>query len=350
MTQTFIPQEVIRRKRDNHELTIAEIGIFVQHLASGELGNEQVGAFAMAVFLNGMADAETVALTKAMRDSGQVLEWSGLQGPVIDKHSTGGVGDKLSLLIAPILAECGAFVPMISGRGLGHTGGTLDKLDSIPGYNSTPSLETLRTTVRDVGCAIVGQTNELAPADRRLYAIRDVTATVESIPLITSSILSKKLAAGLDVLVMDVKYGSGAFMVEFTRAQQLAQTIVNVAGGAGVRCSAILSDMGRCLGRTAGNALEVLEAVQVLKGEIYDRDMIDLSLALCAEALAQADLASNQKQGMEQAKAALQSGKAAERFARMIEAMGGPSNFVENPERHLSGASGRTSILERASD
>ena len=234
-----------------------------------------------------MSPAERVALTGAMTRSGDVLDWSsaGLSGPVLDKHSTGGVGDKVSLLLAPILAACGAFVPMISGRGLGHTGGTLDKLEAIPGYDVTPSNDRLREVVAGVGCAIVGQTARLAPADRRLYAIRDATGTVESIPLIVGSILSKKLAAGLDALVMDVKVGSGAMLPELDRARELAQAIVEVAVGNGMPTVALLTDMNQVLGRTAGNAVEVRESIDHLTGAARDERLLEVTLALCAEVL-----------------------------------------------------------------
>ena len=262
----FIPQEIIRAKRDKRSLYSAEIEFFVKGLTDGSLSEGQVAAFAMAVFFQGLERAECVALTRAMTNSGSVLDWSCLDRPVLDKHSTGGVGDKVSLKLAPILVACGAAVPMISGRGLGHTGGTLDKLDSIPGYDSVPDLAKFRQVVAEVGCAIIGQTSELAPADRRLYAIRDVTATVESIPLITASILSKKLAAGLQSLVMDVKVGNGAFMAELDDARTLARSIVEVANGAGLACSALITDMNQVLGRTAGNALELRETVDYLTG------------------------------------------------------------------------------------
>src|SRR3954468_21583842 len=242
----YLPQEIIRAQRDGNELAAEEIEFFVQGMTRGGIAEGQVAALAMAVFLRGMTRAETVALTLAMRDSGQVLDWRGLPGPVVDKHSTGGVGDKVSLILAPVLAACGAFVPMLSGRGLGHTGGTLDKLESIPGYTTRPDLERLRQVVRTAGCAIIGQTDDLAPADQRLYAIRDVTATVESIPLITASILAKKLAGGLQALVMDVKTGSGAFMPTHEQAEALAQSIVGVARGAGLPATALLTEMGQC--------------------------------------------------------------------------------------------------------
>src|SRR4051812_26169595 len=255
----MLPNEVIRRKRDGNALSADEIAFLVGGITDGGLSDAQVGALAMALFLRGLEGEERVALTRAMRDSGSVLEWD-LDRPVLDKHSTGGVGDKVSLMLAPILAACGAAVPMISGRGLGHTGGTLDKLDAIPGYASTPSTEVLRRVVRDAGCAIVGQTADLAPADRRLYAVRDATGTVESVALIVASILSKKLAEGLDGLVLDVKTGSGAFMAAREDAEALAEALVEVANGAGVKTTALITDMNQVLGTTAGNAVEVREA------------------------------------------------------------------------------------------
>src|SRR5918995_937412 len=257
-----IPQELIRKKRDGGTLSDEELAFIVAGIADGGLSDGQVAAFAMAVFFRDLSDAERVALTGAMTRSGTVLEWD--DGPVLDKHSTGGVGDKVSLLLAPIVAACGGKVPMISGRGLGHTGGTLDKLDAIPGYRTAPDLALLRRVVADAGCAIIGQTPELAPADRRFYALRDATATVESIPLIVASILSKKLAAGLDALVMDVKAGSGAFMPTREQSAELARAIVTVARGNGLACEALLTDMDQVLGRTAGNAVEVREALGVL--------------------------------------------------------------------------------------
>src|SRR3954470_18624387 len=291
----MLPQEIIRKKRDGGTLTEAEIGFMVDGLTQNTVSEGQVAAFAMAVFFRGLSMPERVALTVAMRNSGTVLDWKGLDlpGPVIDKHSTGGIGDKVSLMLAPILAACGGFNPMISGRGLGHTGGTLDKLDSIPGYQSQPDLETFRRVVKAVGCAVIGQTDDLAPADRRLYAIRDVTATVESIPLITASILSKKLAAGLDALVMDVKTGSGAFMAELAGARELARSIVDVANGAGLKTAALITDMNQALGRNVGNALEVAEAIDYLTGEARDPRLHAATIALAGELLALAGLAVN---------------------------------------------------------
>src|SRR5438270_2531437 len=280
----MLPAELIRRKRDGHALAAEEVAFLVEGIARGSLSDAQVGALAMALFLNGMEPAERVALTLAMRDSGTVLRWEG-DRPVLDKHSTGGVGDKVSLLLAPIVAACGGAVPMISGRGLGHTGGTLDKLEAIPGYDVAPDPERLRRAVARAGCAIVGQTARLAPADRRLYAIRDATATVESIPLIVASILSKKLAAGLDALVMDVKTGSGAMMPSLEQARELAQAIVEVAVGNGLPTTALLTDMNQVLGRSAGNAVEVRESIDHLTGAASEPRLREVTLALSAELL-----------------------------------------------------------------
>ncbi len=336
----MLTAELIRWKRDGLELSPDEISQLVLGIADGSVTDAQVGALAMAIFLRGMSAAERVALTGAMTRSGDVLDWSdaGLSGPVLDKHSTGGVGDKVSLLLAPILAACGAFVPMISGRGLGHTGGTLDKLESIPGYDVGPSPDRLRCAVTRVGCAIVGQTARLAPADRRLYAIRDATGTVESIPLIVGSILSKKLAAGLDALVMDVKSGSGAMMAELDRARELAQAIVEVALGSGLPTVALLTDMNQVLGRTAGNAVEVRESIDHLTGAARDERLLDVTLSLCAEALVLGGLESDVSAARAAAAAALESGAAADKFQAMVVALGGPAGLIDAPSRHLPGA------------
>jgi thymidine phosphorylase len=327
----MLAPEVIRRKRDGATLTTEEIAFLVGGIADGGLSDAQVGALAMAFFLRGLEADERVALTRAMRDSGTVLDWD-LDRPVLDKHSTGGVGDKVSLILAPVLAACGAAVPMISGRGLGHTGGTLDKLDAIPGYASTPSLEVIRRVVRETGCAIVGQTADLAPADRRLYAIRDATGTVESIPLIVASILSKKLAEGLDALVLDVKTGSGAFMPTREDSQALARALVEVANGAGVSTVALLTDMDEVLGTTAGNALEVKESVDHLTGASREPRLHEVTVALAAAALVQSKLAPDDGAAREQVQQALDDGSAAERFGAMVAALGGPADFVENPQ------------------
>ena len=339
----MIPAEVIRRKRDGHALRSDEIAFLVQGITDGSLSDAQVGALAMALFLKGMEPTERVALTEAMRDSGTVIPWDAGR-PVVDKHSTGGVGDKVSLMLAPIVAACGGAVPMISGRGLGHTGGTLDKLDSIPGYDTTPDVETLKRVVGEAGCAIVGQTGDLAPADRRLYAIRDATGTVESIPLIVASILSKKLAAGLDALVMDVKVGSGAFMEERHDADELALALVEVAGGAGLPTVALLTDMHEVLGHNAGNALEVAEAIDYLKGEQEPR-LHEVTMSLVASLLVQAGLAADEDAAREAAQQALDSGAAAETFARMVAALGGPADILERPGEHLAAAPVQRAVL-----
>ncbi len=331
----FLPQETIRTKRDGGTLSDAEIGAFVAGLVDGLVGEGQAAALAMAVCWRGLTLAECVALTGAMAASGTRLRWD-LPGPVLDKHSTGGVGDAVSLVLAPAVAACGGFVPMISGRGLGHTGGTLDKLDAIPGYRSQPDLVAFRRVVREVGCAIIGQTLDLAPADRRLYAIRDVTATVESIDLITASILSKKLAAGLDGLVMDVKTGSGAFMADAAEAGALARRIVEVASGAGLATVALLTDMDAPLASSAGNALEVAYALDHLAGRRCEPRFHEVTLALGGAMLVQGGLASSDREGRGRIARAIESGAAAERFGRMVAALGGPSDLLDRPERHLA--------------
>jgi thymidine phosphorylase len=332
----YVP-DLIRTKRDGGELSEDEIRALVTGITDGSVSDAQVGALAMAIVLRGMTAAERIALTGAMRDSGDVLDWSdaGLPGPALDKHSTGGVGDKVSLLLAPIVAACGGAVPMISGRGLGHTGGTLDKLESIPGYDTTPEPDALRGAVARAGAAIVGQTARLAPADRRLYAIRDATGTVESIPLIVASILSKKLAAGLDALVMDVKVGSGAFLPGREQAEELARTIVEVANGNGLPTAALLTDMDRVLGRTAGNAVEVRESIDELTGAASDERLREVTLALSAELLVLGGLQPDAAAAREAAERALDGGAAAERFAAMVSELGGPADILEAPDRHL---------------
>jgi thymidine phosphorylase len=325
------PAEIIRTKRDGRALADAQIDAFVRGLVTRDWSEGQVGALAMAVVLNGMSRAETVALTRAMTHSGAVLDWSRarLDGPIVDKHSTGGVGDKVSLMLAPIVSACGAVVPMISGRGLGHTGGTLDKLQSLAGYDVAPSRTLLTRTLRDAGCAIVGASARIAPADRRLYAIRDVTATVESVPLITASILSKKLAAGLQFLVMDVKAGSGAFCATVPAARTLARSLIDVARGAGLPTAALITDMNQVLGRTAGNALEMGEAIDFLAGRgVREPRLEAVTLALAGQMLALCGLAADARAGQTQARRALDSGAAAQRFARMVAALGGPRDVL----------------------
>lgn len=327
-------RSIIAAKRDGRSLGVAELQWFAAGLALGVVTDAQAGAFAMAVLLNGMDEGERVALTLAMRDSGAVQVWD-LPGPVLDKHSTGGIGDNVSIMLAPALAVCGAYVPMISGRGLGHTGGTLDKLDAIPGYRSEVSADEMRRVVAKVGCAIVGATGGIAPADKRLYAIRDVTGTVESLDLITASILSKKLAAGLEGLVLDVKVGSGAFLSGPEQADALAEALVSVANGAGCRTAALITDMNEPLAEAAGNALEVRNAIGFLRGDEINSRLWDVTVALGGVALELGGLCERAAEGQAMIEAAFQSGRAAERFQAMVSALGGPADLVENPDRHL---------------
>ena len=333
-----LPQEIIRKKRDRGGLTAEDIGEFVRGLTDGSFSEGQVAALAMAIFLNGMTRDEVVRLTLAMRDSGDVLAWPELDRPVADKHSTGGVGDNVSLMLAPIVAACGVAVPMISGRSLGHTGGTLDKMDSIPGYCTTPSSEVFRRTVARTGCAIIGQTGNLAPADRRFYAIRDITGTVESIPLITASILSKKLAAGLQALVLDVKAGNGAFMAASEDAMALARSLVDVARGAGLPATALVTDMSEPLASAAGNAVEVLNAIDFLTGRHRDPRLEEVTLALAAEMLLSTGRVDQTEEAAALVAEALASGSAAETFQEMVRELGGPGDLVEAPGNHLPAA------------
>jgi thymidine phosphorylase len=337
----MLPQEIIRRKRDGHELSDEQIAFIVRGIHDGGLSEGQVAAFAMTVFFRGMTVPERVALTLGLARSGIMLDWRdlALPGPVLDKHSSGGVGDKVSLMLAPIVAACGAFVPMISGRGLGHTGGTLDKLSAISGYETQPDIDTFRRVVREVGCAVIGQTDDLAPADRRLYATRDVTGSVESIPLLVSSILSKKVAEGLDGLVMDVKCGSGAFCDTEEMARDLARSLVDVANRAGLPTVALITDMDRVLGREVGNALEVAETVAYLTGNGEREPRLhEVTMALAGEMLALGGLAADAGEGRVRAEAVLADGRAAETFARMVSALGGPGDFLEHSARYLGHA------------
>ncbi|WP_421579241.1 thymidine phosphorylase [Shinella sp. M31] len=334
----MLPQETILRKRSGEPLTRDEIARFIAGVTDGSVSEGQVAALAMAIWFNGMARDETVALTLAMRDSGDVLDWSDIDRPIADKHSTGGVGDNVSLMLAPIAAACGLAVPMISGRGLGHTGGTLDKLESIPGYTIMPSADLFRRTVKNVGCAIIGQTTALAPADKRIYAIRDVTATVDSVPLITASILSKKLAAGLQSLVLDVKVGNGAFMTDTAEAETLARSLVEVANGGGVTTSALITDMNQPLADAAGNAVEIANCIAFLKGEKAGTRLEHVVLAFAAEMLVLSGLEPNRPAAEKQAAKALSSGAAAEVFGRMVHALGGPADIVERSETYLQPA------------
>ncbi|SUO96235.1 thymidine phosphorylase [Suttonella ornithocola] len=333
----FLPQEIIRKKRDKGILTPEEIQFFVSGVTDGSIGEGQIAALCMSIFFNDLNIEEKSALTLAMRNSGDSLDWSnvGLNGPVLDKHSTGGVGDVVSLMLAPMLAACGGYVPMISGRGLGHTGGTLDKLEAIPGFDMYPSPDNLSRIVKEVGCAIIGQTGNLAPADRKIYATRDITATVESIALITASILSKKLAEGLDSLVMDVKVGNGAFMPTYQQSQALAQSIASVATAAGCQTTALLTDMNQVLASSAGNAVEVAEAIRFLRNEDVNPRLKEITMALCAEALVNGKLASDRDDARRQLQETLDSGKAAEYFDRMVVAQGGPADICNTYEKHL---------------
>ncbi|KKB08172.1 thymidine phosphorylase [Devosia chinhatensis] len=334
----FLPQEVIIRKRNGEALAATDIAQFIAGFAGGSVSHAQAAAFAMAVYFQDMDMDERVALTRAMRDSGAVLDWSDLDGPVADKHSTGGVGDNVSLMLAPILAAMGIYVPMISGRGLGHTGGTLDKFDAIPGYQTSPDNDLFRRVVREAGCAIIGQTADLARADKMLYAIRDVTGTVESIPLITASILSKKLAAGLDALILDVKTGSGAFMPTLERSQELAKSLVSVANGAGLKTGALITDMNEPLASAAGNGLEVRNAVDFLTGAHQDYRVREVTLSLCAELAVMTGKALTLDAGRLLAVSALDSGRATQRFSIMVHALGGPADFVERMTDYLVAA------------
>ncbi len=333
----MLAQEIIRKKRDGEVLDAADLQFLMRGLVDGKISNAQAAAFAMSVYFNGMEIDERVALTVAMRDTGDVLSWD-LDGPVVDKHSTGGVGDNVSLMLAPALAACGVYVPMISGRGLGHTGGTLDKFDSIPGYQTQPDVDLLRKVTSEVGCAIIGQTGDIAPADKILYGIRDVTATVESVDLITASILSKKLAAGLDALVLDVKCGNGAFMATPDDARELAESLVKVANGAGCKTSAIMTDMNEPLASAAGNAVEMRNAVDFLTGTHIDNRLWDVTADLGAELLVLAGVVPNVGQGRERIGDAFSSGAAAEKFGAMVSGLGGPADFVENMLKYLPAA------------
>lgn len=334
----MLAQETIRAKRDGRTLSDAQIEHFVRGLVDGSWSEGQVAALGMAVFLRGMSRDEAVVLTRAMMNSGRVMRWPDMPGPVLDKHSSGGVGDKVSLMLAPMVAACGGYVPMIAGRGLGHTGGTVDKLEAIPGYTTMPAPADFDRIVRTLGCAIIGQTGDLAPADKRFYATRDVTATVESVPLITASILSKKLAAGLEGLAMDIKCGSGAFCDTPQMARELAESIVAVGSGAGLKIRALITDMNEVLGFDAGNALEIVETVRYLKGEAREPRLHEVTLALCAEMLVIGGLAANDAEARAKLQRSLDSGAAAEKFAQMVAALGGPNDLLERPEAYLAKA------------
>ena len=314
--------DIIQRKRDGAELSREEITSFVERYTKGEVPDYQASALAMAVFFRGMTAAETVALTEAMMRTGEVLDLSELPGPKVDKHSTGGVGDKTSLVLAPLAAACGVYVPMISGRGLGHTGGTLDKLESIPGFRVQLSLGEFRSVLKQCRLGLIGQTPEIAPADRKLYALRDVTATVESLPLISASIMSKKMAEGIDALVLDVKTGDGAFLQKFEDSRALARTMVEIGRGMGKKVAALITDMSQPLGRTVGNALEVAECVEVLKGR-GPKDLESLSLELAAWMLSLAGASASLEEARRRVRDALDSGAGLRTFQQVIELQGG---------------------------
>lgn len=335
-----LPQEIIRLKRENKSLSQRNISTFVEGLANGTISDAQIASFAMAVLLRGMTVEETAVLTNEMLHSGQILNWHrfNITGPIIDKHSTGGLGDKVSLILAPAAAAMGMVVPMISGRCLGHAGGTLDKLDSIPGYNSVPDISTFQKTVLKIGCAIIGQTSDLAPADQRLYAIRDVTATVESLPLITASILSKKLAAGVNGLSMDIKTGNGAFTPTLKEAQELSKMLTVVGLKVGLSIAISITDMNQPLGTNIGNALEVAEAVAFLLGKREAR-LQEICVLLLAKMAILGGLTNSLEEGICKAMAVLNNGTAAERFVEMVSALGGPSDFLKSFQTQLPKAS-----------
>ncbi|OCQ50848.1 Thymidine phosphorylase [Photorhabdus australis subsp. thailandensis] len=343
----LLAQEIIRKKRDGCALNEEEIRFFIHGICEDTVSEGQIAALAMSIYFHDMTMEERVALTLAMRDSGTVLNWKNLplNGPIVDKHSTGGVGDVTSLMLGPMVAACGGYVPMISGRGLGHTGGTLDKLEAIPGFDIFPDDERFRRIIQDVGVAIIGQTHSLAPADKRFYATRDITATVDSIPLITASILGKKLAEGLDALVMDVKVGSGAFMPTYEKSEQLAESIVSVANGAGCKATALLTDMNQVLASSAGNALEVREAVRFLTGEYRNPRLLEVTMALCVEMLVSGNLVTDREDARNKLQSVLDNGKAAEIFGHMVAAQQGPTDFVERYDRYLPTASFSKPVL-----
>jgi len=344
--QLLAVPELIVRKREGHELEEREIRDLIAGFMDGAVTDYQMSAFAMAVYFQGMDFAETVAMTLAMRDSGKVVDLGGIDAPKVDKHSTGGVGDKVSICLAPIVAACGVAVPMMSGRGLGHTGGTLDKLEAIPGFRVDLSVRQFRAQLAKIGCALIGQTGDLAPADKRLYALRDVTGTVESIPLITSSILSKKLAEGIDALVLDVKVGRGAFMKTESDARELARCLVRVGTLAEKRVSAVLTDMNAPIGYTIGNGLETTEALEILHGQGPD-DLRELTYELAAEMLRAARVSKTMAQALRQVKQVLTDGSALEKMRQIVKAQGGDSRVVDAPDQ-LAVARHRSTVTATA--
>ena len=335
----MLPQEIIRKKRDGHPLSDSEIQYYIEGIANGSVSESHIAAFCMAVIFKGMSVEETFSLTDQIVKSGDKLNWKDLDGPVVDKHSTGGVGDKVSLMLAPIVASCGIYNPMISGRGLGHTGGTLDKLESIPEYNTTPDNSLFHSVVKNVGCAIIGQTANLAPADKVIYGVRDVTATVESVPLITASILSKKVAAGLDGLVMDIKTGNGAFAENLDFARNVGNSIIQVAKQFGMKTSAMITDMNQPLGDTIGNALEIKEVIDYLTDVRQESRLHEVVLALAAEMLVVAGLVDSTDKGIQKAKDVLDNGHAAETFEKMVSELGGLNDILKNSDSHFKSAS-----------
>ena len=335
----MLPQEIIRKKRDGHSLSDSEIQYYIEGIANGSVSESHIAAFCMAVIFKGMSVEETFSLTDQMVKSGDKLNWKDLDGPVVDKHSTGGVGDKVSLMLAPIVASCGIYNPMISGRGLGHTGGTLDKLESIPEYNTTPDNSLFHSVVKNVGCAIIGQTANLAPADKVIYGVRDVTATVESVPLITASILSKKVAAGLDGLVMDIKTGNGAFAENLDFARNVGNSIIQVAKQFGMKTSAMITDMNQPLGDTIGNALEIKEVIDYLTDVRQESRLHEVVLALASEMLVVAGLVDSTDKGIQKAKDVLDNGHAAETFEKMVSELGGLNDILKNSDSHFKSAS-----------
>ena len=347
----YLPQEIIRKKRDNKTLSKDEILFFVKGLNNNSFSNEQIATMSMAIFLNGMNDKETVDLTMAMTNSGDVLKWDGLieNKFICDKHSTGGVGDKVSLLLAPILAACGFYVPMISGRGLGHTGGTLDKFDAIPGYNTQPSIETFKKVVKEVGCAIIGQTANLAPADKKLYSIRDVVGTVESIPLIASSIMSKKIASGIKNLVIDIKVGNGSFNPTEEIANNLASSLISIAKISGLKCSAVLTDMNQVLGFNAGHSLEIIESIEFLTKKRMNERLKNVTFKLCAEIIRMNQENANYEESISKINKVIDSGKAAEKFEKMVSALGGSKKILSNYNTDLGQALYKEDIFSQQS-
>ncbi len=336
------PAEFIRRKRNDEPLAPADIREFVEGIGNGTVSEGQIAAFAMAAFLNGMSSAETAALTLAMRDSGDVIDWADTaiaSSVIIDKHSSGGTGDeKVSLILAPLVAACGVHIPMISARGLGHTGGEVDLMEAIPGCDIAPPADVFKRAVETAGAAVIGPTGRLAPADAAIYYVRDVTATVESVPLITSSILSKKLAAGISGLVMSVNFGSGAFMPTIADAEQLSSSLIAVARQAGLPMVTLIADMDEVMGDSVGSRLQVLEAIRFLDGTHRDPRMLTLVMALAAEILLLANLVADERQARQMLQQHLDNGAALQRFGKMVASLGGPSDLVDGPERYLETA------------